>query len=77
MRSPSWVQVAVLHTWSAGAIPVLCRSLKSPPVPLGAAPCFLQVVILDKESAIGGAPEILTQHCIPSDRSEDLLVEGT
>ena len=56
---------------------MLCRSLKSPPVPLGAAPCFLQVVILDKESAIGGAPEILTQHCIPSDRSEDLLVEGT
>jgi PDZ domain len=35
---------------------------------------YNQMVILDKAEAIKATPEILLQHCIPADRSEDLIL---
>lgn len=39
-------------------------------------PLAVQLVILDREAAHAATADILTQHCIPHDRSEDLRAEA-
>lgn len=56
--------------------PLLCLpSGNLPPTPC-APLCVPQLVILDQAAAQAATADILTQHCIPHDRSEDLRADA-